>query len=533
MKRISIIILAIVIITGIACRKYLDKAYLNPNQPVTAIPEDVLPAMISNMHRGMAFDARSLGPFVQYFSRTGGGDPWERHGYVPGSDAGGEIWRMHYWNFGWNLLDMINNGYSQEKFDYAAVAYTLLAWGWLNLADVHGDVILKQAFERDRLTFDYDKQEEVYPHVLNLIDSAIVAFNQAAGMGSSTLAVGDKYLYEGNLDKWKKFAYGVKAKAFHRYFNKGDYKPDSVIKYADLSLASVADDAMVKFNPSPPDATGLNFFGPTRNNLGSFRAGAFPVNLMNGAVFVSAQPDPRLRYIFKPSGDGQFRGLVLNTGETSCTNPAPPAPPTCPRVTQIPNFWGFNNVFTAPTGGIDTGARTYFKNTSPFPIMTYAEIQFIKAEAAWKKGLYPTALTAYKNGIRGSIDMYSTYFTGYVNFNATQRDGYVDDPAVSPANPADLTRKMILLQKYIALWGWGFVETWVDMRKENYDVTNIYTGYTIPAGTTNLYPDNAGKLVYRLRPRYNSEYLWNVEALKGIGALNADYHTYPVWFSEP
>ena len=164
--------------------------------------------------------------------------------------------------------------------------------------------------------------------------------------------------------------------------------------------------------------------------------------------------------------------------------------------------------------------------------MTYAEIQFIKAEAAWKKGNYPLALTAYKNGIRGNIDMYSTYFTGYVNFTAAQRDAYVNDPAVSPANAADLTRKMILLQKYIALWGWGFVETWVDMRKENYDVTNIYTGYTIPIGT-NLFADNAGKLVYRVRPRYNSEYLWNVEALKGIGALNADYHTYPVWFSQP
>jgi hypothetical protein len=34
-------------------------------------------------------------------------------------------------------------------------------------------------------------------------------------------------------------------------------------------------------------------------------------------------------------------------------------------------------------------------------------------------------------------------------------------------------------------------------------------GFTPP---TNLYVDNAGKLVYRIRPRYNSEYVWNVPA---------------------
>ena len=521
MKKLSIIFLFIVVLAGASCKKYLDEAYQNPNNyvPGTVPLEEVLPSIISNMHRGIAFDGRSMGPFVQYFARTATQDPWERQGYIAASDGGGEIWRMHYWNFGHNTLDMYRSGMQKGQYDYAAVAYTILAWGWLNLTDYHGEVILKQAFDKTRLSFDYDKQEEVYPHVIALIDTALQAYALAATMTNQTLSVGDQYLYQGNLDKWKKFAYGVKAKAYHRYWNKSNYSPDSVIKYVDLSFTSHADDALQKFNPAAPDATGLNFFGPTRNNMGTFRAGKFAIDLMNGAILTGAPIDPRLRYIFQPSGDGVFRGLEQNKAFTGLVTNQQPN-----------NFWGFAGT-TAPTGGNDANARTYFKNTSPFPLMTYAELQFIKAEAAFKKGLMTEALTAYQNGIRGNMDMLTTYFTGYVNFTAAERDAYINSAVISPP-AASLTRRQILLQKYIALWGWGFVETWVDMRKEQYNAVDIYTGYKIPTGS-DLFPDNGGELVYRVRPRYNSEYLWNVEALREIGALNANYHTYKVWFSEP
>ena len=72
---------------------------------------------------------------------------------------------------------------------------------------------------------------------------------------------------------------------------------------------------------------------------------------------------------------------------------------------------------------------------------------------------------------------------------------------------------------------YGHLETWVDMRRFKYDV-NVYQGFAI----TTLDINNGGKLVYRIRPRYNSEYVWNVEALNKIGALALDYHTKEPWF---
>jgi hypothetical protein len=60
----------------------------------------------------------------------------------------------------------------------------------------------------------------------------------------------------------------------------------------------------------------------------------------------------------------------------------------------------------------------------------------------------------------------------------------------------------------------------------------VYAGFTPPSGI-DLFTNNSNKLVYRARPRYNSEYLYNIEALNGVGGLALDYHTKEQWFSLP
>jgi hypothetical protein len=62
----------------------------------------------------------------------------------------------------------------------------------------------------------------------------------------------------------------------------------------------------------------------------------------------------------------------------------------------------------------------------------------------------------------------------------------------------------------------------------------VYVNFTPPSGT-NLYSGNLSKLAYRARPRYNSEYLYNIPALTLIGAYPSgnDYATKECWFSKP
>jgi hypothetical protein len=96
---------------------------------------------------------------------------------------------------------------------------------------------------------------------------------------------------------------------------------------------------------------------------------------------------------------------------------------------------------------------------------------------------------------------------------------------------------MIMLQKYIAMFGYGTFETWTDMRRYHYvdlDKTTgkqVFTDFVAPSGT-GLFEDNGGKLVYRMRPRFNSEYVWNINELGRIGATQLDYHTKEQWFSQ-
>jgi hypothetical protein len=501
-----------------SCEKYLDDAFINPNAPTVVSPELALPPIAANMARGIQFDARIAGSFVQYFTRTGAGDSFDRHGYLPNSDTGGELWRMHYYALGQNLNNMIRDAKAQGKEEYVGVAFSVFAWSWLNLTDYHNEVILNQAFDTSRLTFDYDSQEDTYKQVAAMCDSANRYLDIAAKKTiSAGFAEADAYLYGGDLTKWKKFVSGVRAKLLHRYSLKSTYKPDEVIKAVDAAFTSVDDEAMVKFKNSAATADEANFFGARRNNMGTYRQSEYFVKLLDGSILT--EKDPRLAYLLKPSDDKVFRGIAPNAGEAT----------TLPNNRKTYNFFG-TIATIAPVVAFDqdVNSRSYFKNNAPFPIMTLAELQFIKAEAAFIKGDKATALDAYKKGIKANFDMFKKYFTGYENFTDKQVTDYINSTKISPV-AADLKLNQIMVQKFIALWGHGFMETWVDMRRYKYS-PDIYSGFALPNA---LYPDNAGKLVQRVRPRYNSEYLWNVEALRKIGGLNPDYHTIECWFSKP
>jgi hypothetical protein len=527
MKRYSyLLIFSLLILSITACDKYLDAAYRNPNNPSTVPPDQVLAPMIAKMANGLQFDGRYTGRFVQNWASTASFDSWDRHGYIPASDAGGEVWRMHYYDIGQNNMEMIANSRGAGQYDLTAIGYSIFAWSWMCLTDTHGDVILEESFDRNKLVFKYDPQEKVYEYVNKLLDSANYYYALAATrQPTASLAAVDAFFYGGNIARWQKFAHGVRARNYQRYSNKASmYKPDSVMKYADLAMSSTADDALVKYVTGSTLNNENNFMGARRGNLGAWRQTQWTINILNGVLPVfSGVVDPRMKFMFRAAGDGGFRGVVPVSGMTA-------------TVAQQPlNFWGFAST-SSPTGGIDTAAKFLFKNASPFPIMTYAEMQFLKAEAAFKKGDKATAQAAYKNGLGGAFDFLTTWYGSTIsrsneNFTAAERAAYINNPLVSPLNATDLTMNRIMLQKYIHMWGWGFLETWVDMRRNNYD-TAVYNQFTPPSGT-NLYPDNLNKLCNRIRPRYNSEYIWNVVALDGIGARTADYHTKPCWFQLP
>jgi len=541
-----LLVISALVLMGTACSKKIDEAYANPNYDVKVAPETLLPQIVASMGgnyggHGPTNDLRFVGPYVQYFAYSGTLSNFDRMGYAPSSDNAGSFWRSHYYDIGQNNMKMIEWAIENKQWDYAGVGKAIFAWSWLTLTDYHGEVILKEAFNTDQITFKYDTQEEVYAYSKKLCFEALDLLNKTGDNASqANLAKGDAFLYGGDVTKWKKFVYGVLARNYNHLSNKATYKPDSVIYYSNLAMKESTDDALVKFAATSVSATN-NFLGPFRNNLGgatiagptSIRQGAFIANLMSGVNSAFAGVvDPRAVYILRRNTNNTFKGVEPNKGQAVIT--ANDRPENFHGVSQATGV-----VNTVPA--TDVNCRFIFRNAAPFPVMTATEMAFLRAEAAFRKGDKATALTAYKDGISKHFDMLMNYYNTNVAtadlLTTGVRDAFLANPKVVPAAATDLTLSMIMLQKYIAMYAYGTTETWVDMRRYHYvdlDAATgkqVYTDFVVPTGA-GLFEDNAGKLVYRVRPRFNSEYVWNINELGRIGATQLDYHTKEMWFSQ-
>ncbi len=551
-KHIHYFIAVTLALVGIAnlqsCNKKLDDAYLNPNNPIEGAIEAILPNVINQMTStaapptgggggsyGPAAEAVTLGKYIQYWNSYTTGDVYDQMGgvFATTSDVTGIVWAMHYYGIGPNAKYIISRGTAQKKWDYVGVATAIFAWSWLTLTEEHGEVIMRQAFDTERQQFDYDQQADVYDSVRVMCDNAIAFLNRTDGAVSATnLKYGDNYFYGGDVNKWKKFVYAVKARTFAHLSNKAIYTSknfaDSVIKYCDLSIASNADNAVQKWVGGNFSGTN-NYYGPYRNNIASLRQSAFIANLLTGTNTESPFTgimDPRTPYLINENTNGTYKGVVPNLGNSGLGTSDQPK-----------NFW--RAAFSSVSVTADSG-RYIFNNLAPFPMLTAAEVMFTKAEAAFRKGNKALALSTYKRAIELNFEMLTTQYQSripWVNLiTPASQAAYLADPKVVPADANLLTLSHIMLQKYIALYGHGFNETWTDMRRFHYvDLDpstgkKVYAGFTPPA-TLNIY--NAGKLAYRCRPRYNSEYLYNIPALQKIGALASDYHTKEHWFSLP
>lgn len=548
MKKIvfKIIMASVLLSSTVGCKKYLN-VNTDPDTPQEPSNSSVFIPMLAGIHRGVQYDSRYVGKYIQNWlsSANGNADTWDRQGYVAASDVSGDIWRQTYFGLGGNMQYVIKNGIDKKQYDYVGATLALKALMFQMCTDYHGDIIYTEAFKENTYYFKYDAQDVVYRGVDSLCRDAINYLNLAIAAGSSTLSTGD-FCYNGDLAKWKKFVYSILAKNFHRYTNKATYSADSVIKYCDLAMTSVTDDFIVPFDASKNDDA--NFYGPYRNNLSAFRQSNFIVKLLDGTSFtgssVAANRDPRMQHMLSASqdttnGNGGYRGVDPGLGDafsavTTGVNARK----------RVAVLWG-DSLFANPSASVFTlsAGKYLFRDKAGLPVNCYSEVQFIKAEAAFRKGDKATAYTAYLNGINAHFDFINRASwprSGATIFNttaisSTARSAYLASGNVKQSS-VTLTISDIMMQKYIALWGWGWIETWVDLRRFHYTdldpatTQQVYRNFVQP---TSLFASNNGKIVQRVRPRYNSEYVWNFEELKRIGADKADYHTVECWFSMP
>jgi hypothetical protein len=258
---------------------------------------------------------------------------------------------------------------------------------------------------------------------------------------------------------------------------------------------------------------------------------------------------------------------------------------TSPQGTVATTFFGRSSGVAVKDGTMDPPhdgkGRWLYRDDAPYVLTTYAEIKFCLAETYWKKGQKAEALAAFKEGIKADIAFTARYIyagtkgqdlggdkitTSAFNQLANQ---YTAGPYVDGLVLADFTLSHIMMQKWVALYPWGAVEGWVDMRKYHYDIeytgdypykgngwddaryittkaddnpNKVYKGFYLGATRSVEFRNapynvnNNGSPCYRIRPRYNSEYVWNLQKLselKPIPGTAPFYQCSIPWFAYP
>jgi hypothetical protein len=524
MKKILLsLITAGLILFTTGCDDYLD-VNTNPNGPQSVSPFLYLSPMEAQNAEAIGYDARMFGYYTQNIAYYTADYRYDQQGDPAWTSDMAQYWRCYYWSMGQNLIDMITLSKDQERWDLVGIGYSLQAWTLQQLIDEHGPVVIKEAFTPGLKTFNYDTEEFGYHAVDSLCQMALRYLKRTDGAVSETYAAKGDMVYKGVRSKWIKFTYATLVLNKSHLSNKTIYDADLVMKYVDSSFTSNSDNFYVPCTGS--STTDANFFGPMRDNYRYAVPGQYTVSLLNGTVFPAT--DPRMP-IMLPISDNLLNGVSgaqyvgLFNGKALTTIATADRPYTLAGLKD--------RTAAAPSG---TVGNYIFKDAVDWPMITYSELQFIKAEAAFRSGDKTTALSAYNEGISSAIDFTNKY-AGKTSWGTTtavttaNKTAYL--AAVAPADPNNLTMSNIMCQKYIHMWCWGTLETWMDLRRFHYtdtwgtETTQVFAGFTLPT----LHSDNEGKTVQRIRPRYNSEYVWNYDALVKIGADKSTYHTNELW----
>lgn len=380
------------------------------------------------------------------------------------------IWESAYRDAMPNLKELITRGETLGAPQYSGIGKLLMALNLMQSTDIWGDLPYSQAFQGPAVPAPkYDAQQDIYNVSLKqLLDGAIADLTKPVpttpslqvGTGTTTTDL----IYAGVIAKWIKAAYGARA----RYYIHLSVKDPS-------NLAKAAADASGSFSilPGDPDRTGsldlqLNYTierpNPWNVNLGAIPPATkqhmpsyFIVNLMNGTGYYPGLIDPRMPKIFDNSAAPTYVGRPVGALSTD------------PGVNLA------NSQITDKT--------FYGAKTSPVVILSYSEVQFVKAEALFSTNK-PGAYDAYLEGIKSNMTKLGVAL-GDINI-------YTASPLIAKG-AANLTITDIMLQKYIALF--LQMETWTDVRRYQYSTT-VYPGLKPPL------KDLLGAGVYVQRAKY-------------------------------
>jgi hypothetical protein len=487
---------ALCLIALTSCDRFLD-VNKNPNFPETSAPSSFLPGIISN-GTNQYFLGMLTGQSAHYVQHIGGrtANNARDQFFMPNLAS---PFNDTYFRTTSNIKPMIEGALQEGSPYYVGAGKTLMALWLFHLTDVHGDIPYSDAFRgAENYSPVYDPQEQVYASMFKLLDEALVEFNKPASANLRPLSDrGADLFFNGNIDRWKRLVFSLRARQLNHLTKKSTYNPQAVLAAVDSAMRSNADDAQIQFNASQVALS--NGWAPPRANMNVATFGRYFINMLNGTT-LGGGIDPRMRII----APGNRGGVVSGSGESPLANRT--------------DFYGVYNSPTALPPALPDTAAWYARVDGVQLIVTYFEVKFIEAEAAFRAGNRTRAFTAYQEGIRAHMQK--------LGVPAASITAYLASPAVAQS-AASLTLANIMQQKYIAMF--LHPEAWVDMRRMDYS-TDIYPGFSQPNGANPLL---MGQFPRRFLPA-GTELLYNAaNATREIQGRPEYPGIIPVWWDRP
>jgi hypothetical protein len=419
MKKISTLIILLTCIS-FSCTNDFAEVNTDPNRIEKISPGTLLNPILYEMasfntQRASDFTFNIMQVALPFPSASGG-----IHRYDISESVGSSTWNTYY-RWLTNIKEMRLAAIEAQDPNYEAVALTLNAWVYSLLSDCFGDVPMDEAGRGDEKIFypAFNTQQEVYTKILADLETANGLFNP-----TRTMIYGTEILYNNNVANWKKFCNSLRLRLLLRVSRREEM--NAAARMAEI----INDPAQHPVFTKNDEAAVLKITGVVPNVSPWGRAIDFTTFRASGLFFtnnLNILNDPR-RPVF--------------TTQARATN----------GTTQI----GYKGI---PSGFSNDSQFDYLPSnlnialvTAPMVsvIMSYAEVELIKAELAQRGLISATAKTHYENGVKAAITQWGAavpadYFT---NVNAAY----------------DGTLERIMLQKYYALF-FNDYQQWFEYRR--------------------------------------------------------------------
>lgn len=522
----SLALLGLLFSTG-ACKKEFSDINVDPNNPLTADINQVLPSGQAFVSYIVGGQYNVIGEILsQHMGIPSGGNQyrtWDQYN-IPSSTFDGRQFQGLYGGSQQDFQYVITQGTALQEWRMVGIAKILKAHSFQVLTDLYGDIPFSEALQGTAiLTPKYDKQQDVYTGIQALLDEGINDIKKQSGRYPGSADLNYTATDEAGMSKWIRLANTLKLRSYIHISTK-----DPTTAAAGIRALYAATSSTNRFMQAGESYQYANLASTNSDNpfyQTNFRLqNNLAVSSTLGNLMTTLN-DPR-RSVFFLDAD-----LRVPTGQTTSpveylfvepgqTTPYPnnyTFPGTTNAVNRLsyPGTWFIGSAFSnagalgssyAGISATDAAARA-----RPTLLLTYEESLFLRAEAAvqgWATS--ENAQTMYESGITASLTRYG------VAANATSYIGSTGvNFAAATANADKL--KLIATQKYISFFATNGAEAWTENRRT--------ATPTLKSPLTNVL--GAGVFVRRL-PYVDSELLRNPNvAATGITPGNL---TTSVWW---